>query len=211
MTFRDGSAVGPYEIRERVGAGGMGEVYRAIDSRLNRTVAIKVIPAAAAGDPARRERFRREARTISSLNQPHICTIYDNVQKGMLDAALTELRQSPAPPGPFLSVFGYVSALKGDRTSAHRVIADLEALSKHRYIPRYAFATVYVGLGMRDEAFAQLRRGCLEHSAYLDYLTVEPHLDPLRTDPRFADLLRCVRRSVDVSPVKVAVRAHPAS
>ena len=133
------------------------------------------------------------------------------VQKGMLDAALTELRQSPAPPGPFLSVFGYVSALKGDRTSAQRVIADMEALSKHRYIPRYAFATVYIGLGMRDEAFAQLRRGCLEHSAYLDYLNVEPHLDPLRTDPRFADLLRCVGLSVDVSPVKVALRAHPAS
>jgi serine/threonine protein kinase/tetratricopeptide (TPR) repeat protein len=133
------------------------------------------------------------------------------VQKGMLDAALTELRQSPAPPGPFLSIFGYVSALKGDRTSALRVIADLEALSKRRYIPPYAFATVYVGLGMKDAAFKQLQRGCLEHSAYLDYLNVEPHLDPLRADPRFADLVRCVRLSVDVSPVRVAVRGHPAS
>ena len=132
------------------------------------------------------------------------------VQKGMPDAALTQLRQFPAPPGPWLSVFGYVSALKGDRTSALRVIADLEALSKRRYIPPYAFATVYVGLGMKDEAFKQLERGCLEHSAYLDYLNVEPHMDPLRADARFADLLRCVHLS-DVPPVRVAVRAHPAS
>ncbi|MEA2464631.1 MAG: eukaryotic-like serine/threonine-protein kinase, partial [Acidobacteriota bacterium] len=132
------------------------------------------------------------------------------VQKGMPDAALTQLRQSPAPPGPWLSVFGYVSALKGDRTSALRVIADLEALSKRRYIPPYAFATVYVGLGMKDEAFKQLERGCLEHSGYLDYLTVEPHLDPLRADARFADLLRCVHLS-DVPAVRVAVRAHRAS
>jgi hypothetical protein len=69
----------------------------------------------------------------------------------------------------------------------------------------------YVGLGMKDEAFKQLERGCLEHSAYLDYLNVEPHLDRLRADPRFAELLRWVRLSVDVSPVRVAVRGHPAS
>ena len=132
------------------------------------------------------------------------------VEQGMLDAALAQLRQSPAPPGPFLAIFGYVSARHGDRASAHRVIAEMEALSKRRYIPAYAFVTVYVGLGMKDEAFEQLERGCLEHSAYLDYLNVEPHLDPLRADPRFADLLRRVRLS-DVSPVKVAARAHPAA
>jgi len=131
-------------------------------------------------------------------------------QKGMLDQALTQLRQSPAPPGPWLSVFGYVSALNGDRTSADRVIADLDALSKRRYIPPYASATVYIGLGLKDEAFKQLERSCLEHSAYLDYVNVEPHLDPLRADPRFADLLRCVRLSA-VPSATVAGRAHRAS
>jgi eukaryotic-like serine/threonine-protein kinase len=90
MTFREGNAVGPYEIRERIGVGGMGEVYRAIDRRLNRTVAIKVIPAAMAGDAARRERFRREARTISSLNHPHICTIYDVGQDNGIDYLVME-------------------------------------------------------------------------------------------------------------------------
>jgi Tol biopolymer transport system component/aminoglycoside phosphotransferase (APT) family kinase protein len=69
--------LGPYEIVARVGAGGMGEVYRATDTRLGRTVAIKVLPAHVAGDPAFRARFEREAKAISSLNHPHICTLHD--------------------------------------------------------------------------------------------------------------------------------------
>jgi len=72
-----GSRLGPYEIAASIGAGGMGEVYRARDTRLGRDVAIKVLPAHLSGDPARRERFEREARVISSLNHPHICTLYD--------------------------------------------------------------------------------------------------------------------------------------
>ena len=69
--------LGPYEIVARVGAGGMGEVYKATDTRLGRTVAIKVLPAHVAGDPALRARLEREAKAISSLNHPHICTLHD--------------------------------------------------------------------------------------------------------------------------------------
>jgi serine/threonine protein kinase/Tol biopolymer transport system component len=69
--------LGAYEILALVGAGGMGEVYRARDTRLDRTVAIKVLAASLTGDPQLRERFDREARAISSLNHPHICTLYD--------------------------------------------------------------------------------------------------------------------------------------
>ena len=69
--------LGPYEIVARVGAGGMGEVYKATDTRLGRTVAIKVLPAHVAGDPAFRARLEREAKAISSLNHPHICTLHD--------------------------------------------------------------------------------------------------------------------------------------
>jgi Tol biopolymer transport system component len=69
--------LGPYEIDELAGAGGMGEVYKARDTRLNRTVAVKVLAAAAAADPLFRDRFNREARTISSLDHPYICPIYD--------------------------------------------------------------------------------------------------------------------------------------
>jgi serine/threonine protein kinase/Tol biopolymer transport system component len=69
--------LGPYEVQALIGAGGMGEVYRARDTRLNRTVAIKVIPRALASDSARRQRFEREARAISALQHPNICTLYD--------------------------------------------------------------------------------------------------------------------------------------
>ncbi len=72
-----GDRVGPYEILDRVGAGGMGEVYRARDTRLQRTVAIKLIRSEHAGDPDFRDRFQREARAISALNHPHICSLYD--------------------------------------------------------------------------------------------------------------------------------------
>jgi eukaryotic-like serine/threonine-protein kinase len=77
MTLAPGTRLGPYEILAPLGAGGMGEVYRATDTRLGRVVAIKVLPAHLADDPARRERFEREARAVSALNHPHICTLHD--------------------------------------------------------------------------------------------------------------------------------------
>ena len=77
MPLTSGTKLGPYEIREQIGAGGMGEVYSATDTRLDRTVAIKVLPEDLAEDPTRRERFEREAKAVSSLNHPHICTLYD--------------------------------------------------------------------------------------------------------------------------------------
>src|SRR3989442_6733892 len=77
MTLATGSRLGPYEIQSPLGAGGMGQVYRARDTRLNRIVAIKVLPESLASDPLFRERFDREARTISQLDHPHICALYD--------------------------------------------------------------------------------------------------------------------------------------
>ncbi|HXI13645.1 MAG TPA: protein kinase [Thermoanaerobaculia bacterium] len=77
LQLTSGTRLGPYEIVAPIGAGGMGEVYRARDTRLERQVAIKVLPEAMASSPDFRQRFEREARTISSLNHPHICTLYD--------------------------------------------------------------------------------------------------------------------------------------
>jgi serine/threonine protein kinase len=77
MPLATGSRLGPYEITAAIGAGGMGEVYRARDTRLDRIVAIKILPDHLADRSELHERFEREARTIASLNHPHICTIYD--------------------------------------------------------------------------------------------------------------------------------------
>jgi serine/threonine protein kinase len=77
MILGPGAHLGPYEIVSAVGAGGMGEVYRARDTRLDRIVAIKILPPGAADDPEARQRFEREARTISQINHPHICTLHD--------------------------------------------------------------------------------------------------------------------------------------
>ncbi|SRR6266480_287 len=77
MPLVPGTKLGPYEITMPLGAGGMGEVYRARDTRLERTVAIKILPAQLSSDPIRKQRFEREAKTISSLNHPHICVLHD--------------------------------------------------------------------------------------------------------------------------------------
>jgi serine/threonine protein kinase len=77
MPLGPGTRLGPYEIVSAIGAGGMGEVYRAKDTRLDRTVAIKVLPSHVSGDAALRERFEREARTVAGLSHPHICTLHD--------------------------------------------------------------------------------------------------------------------------------------
>jgi len=77
MTLPSGSLLGPYEILTPLGAGGMGEVYRARDTRLERTVAIKILPTHLSEKPAAKERFEREAKAISSLNHPNICQLYD--------------------------------------------------------------------------------------------------------------------------------------
>ena len=77
MRVTIGSRLGPYQIQSTLGAGGMGEVYRARDTRLGRTVAIKVLPPHIAADPSFRQRFEREAKAISSLDHPHICALYN--------------------------------------------------------------------------------------------------------------------------------------
>src|SRR5690242_4786671 len=77
MSFAAGDRLGPFEIETLLGAGGMGEVYGATDTRLGRRVALKVLPLGAAHDERRRQRFEREARAISALSHPNICALYD--------------------------------------------------------------------------------------------------------------------------------------
>ena len=91
MTLPSGTRLGPYEILAAIGAGGMGEVFRARDARLYRDVAIKVLPDAFSRDAGRLTRFEQEARAIAALNHPSICTIYD------IGEATNPESQIPAP------------------------------------------------------------------------------------------------------------------
>jgi serine/threonine protein kinase len=77
MALTSGTKLGPYEIQSPLGAGGMGEVYCARDTRLDRTVAIKVLTSHLSDNPELKQRFEREAKAISSLNHPNICTLHD--------------------------------------------------------------------------------------------------------------------------------------
>src|SRR5258708_36153109 len=91
MPMLPGTRLGPYEIVAPLGAGGMGEVYRARDTRLARDVAIKVLPQHLSTNPEVRARFEREAKSVSSFNHPHICTLFDIGREGDADYLVMEL------------------------------------------------------------------------------------------------------------------------
>ncbi len=120
MSFAPGARLGPYEVRSPLGAGGMGEVWRAHDSRLGRDVALKSLPAAFAGDPERLARFRREAQALAALNHPNVAAIYGLEEAGgapllvlelVEGASLSErLRSGPLPLAEALNVGQQVAA-----------------------------------------------------------------------------------------------------
>jgi Tol biopolymer transport system component len=95
MTLAAGTRIGPYEIRDAIGAGGMGEVYRARDTRLDRDVAVKVLPESVAHDPDRLARFEREARTLAALNHPNIATIHGLEEGAGVRGLVMELVEGP--------------------------------------------------------------------------------------------------------------------
>ena len=119
MTLSPGARLGPYEVLDLIGAGGMGEVYRARDTRLDRTVAVKVLPSDFANDPSRRARFEREARAISALEHPHICTLHDvGEQEGLAylvmehltgETLAGRLRKGPLPRSQALEVASQIA------------------------------------------------------------------------------------------------------
>lgn len=92
MVLTSGIKLGPYEIRSELGVGGMGEVYRARDTRLGRDVAIKILPAQFSSDPLRKQRFELEAQTISGLNHPNICVLHDIGHQDGLDYLVMDVR-----------------------------------------------------------------------------------------------------------------------
>src|SRR5262245_39875024 len=127
MPLTSGTSLGPYQILAPLGAGGMGEVYRARDTRLDRTVAPKILPAGRQRDPERQERFRREARAISRLTHPHICILYDVGEQNSIAYLVMEylagetlahrLLRGPLPLEEVLQIGG---ELAGALDAAHR-------------------------------------------------------------------------------------------
>ena len=127
MTIVAGSRLGPYEIVAPIGAGGMGEVYKARDTRLDRTVAIKVLPSHLCSNPQLRERFDREARTISSLTHPHICALYDVGHQDGIDYLVMEYLEGESladrlakGPLPIDQVLRYGIEISDALDKAHR-------------------------------------------------------------------------------------------
>jgi serine/threonine protein kinase len=96
VALTSGTRLGPYEIESPLGAGGMGEVYRAKDTRLDRTVAVKILPAHLSDNPEAKQRFDREARAISSLNHPNICTLFDVGHQSGTDYLVMEYLEGEA-------------------------------------------------------------------------------------------------------------------
>ncbi|MFI5113629.1 MAG: protein kinase [Terriglobales bacterium] len=127
MALANGVKLGPYEIVAPLGAGGMGEVYRALDTRLDRTVAIKILPAHLSDDAARRQRFEREAKAISSLNHPHICTLHDVGRQDGVDFIVMEYVEGVTlaarlekGPLPVAQVLEYGTQIASALDKAHR-------------------------------------------------------------------------------------------
>ena len=127
MSLATGSRLGPYEIVAPIGAGGMGEVFKARDTRLDRSVAIKVLPSHLSSSPQLRERFDREARTISQLTHPHICTLYDVGHENGIDYLVMELLDGEVlsdrlskGPLPLDQVLRYGAEIASALDRAHR-------------------------------------------------------------------------------------------
>src|SRR6201984_348014 len=126
MALTSGTRRGPYEIQSPLGAGGMGEVYRALDTRLERSVAVKILPQHLADKADASERFEREARTISSLNHPNICQLHDVGQQDGVRYLVMELLEGETlaarlrrGPLPLAQVVGYGAEIARGLDAAH--------------------------------------------------------------------------------------------
>jgi Tol biopolymer transport system component len=160
MPLTPGTRLGPYEILAVAGTGGMGEVYRARDTRLGREVAIKVLPQHLSHDPARRERFEREARAVSALNHPHICVLYDIGSEGGADYLVMEhldgetigerLLRGPLPPD---QVLRFASEIADALARAHR-----QGIV-HRDLKPHNVMLTKSGAKLLDFGLAKLREG----------------------------------------------------
>ena len=136
MSLREGASLGPYHVLAKLGEGGMGEVYRATDSRLKRHVALKILPPAVAADPDRLLRFQREAEVLASLNHPHVAAIYGLEDAAGVKALVMELvegptladriAQGPLPPDEAIPIARQIAAALGAAHESGVIHRDLK-------------------------------------------------------------------------------------
>ena len=184
MALPLGSKLGSYEVQALLGAGGMGEVYRAKDTRLGRSVAVKVLPSDVASDPDRRKRFEREARAAAALSHPNICVLYDvgrqDTPAGPVDYLVLELLEGvtlahrllrePLPTDLLLTV-GIEIASALDK--AHR------AGVVHRDVKPGNIVLTKTGAKLLDFGLARLRPASIDPSAQV---SEDPTKDQTMTD-----------------------------
>ncbi len=159
MTLPSGSRLGPYEIGEMIGRGGMGEVYRASDTRLGREVAIKVLSSHLAEDPASLARFRREARAVAALSHPNILAVFDAGSEGVTQFVVTELLEGEtlrarlaASPLPVNETLRVATAIADGLSAAHAkgiIHRDLK--------PENIFLTTGAGVKILDFGLASIQ------------------------------------------------------
>src|SRR5262245_35550131 len=140
MSLTPGTRIGPYELSAQVGVGGMGEVYRAMDTNLKRSVAIKVLPETVAMDADRLARFQREAETLAALNHPHVAQIYGLEKSTGITALVMEFVE-----GPTLAerIAGAALAIGETVAIVTQIAKALEAAHEHD-IDHRALKTAYI-------------------------------------------------------------------
>jgi Tol biopolymer transport system component/tRNA A-37 threonylcarbamoyl transferase component Bud32 len=177
MPIASGTRFGPYEIISAAGAGGMGEVYRARDTRLDRIVAVKVLSSELAHHPERRQRFEREARSISTLSHPHICTLHDIGHQSGVDYLVLEYLEGETlekrlqkGPLPTHGVLRYAIELADALDKAHRqgII--------HRDIKPGNIMLTKSGTKLMDFGLAKLRSDPVSAAAALTEMTADMKL-----------------------------------
>jgi eukaryotic-like serine/threonine-protein kinase len=141
------------------------------------------------------DQFQKTLELDANFPPPHTFLAAAYEQKGMFEEAIAAFQRAitvtkGADKTLAMASLGHVYAVSGKKTEARKTLAELQRLSEHSYVPATDVALVYAGLGEKDKAFAWLDKAYEEHSFSLSNLKVEPRFDPLRSDPRYADLLR---------------------
>lgn len=231
MTLSAGTRLGPYEILAPLGAGGMGEVYRAKDTRLGREVAVKVLPSSFSGDSDRLRRFEEEARAASALNHPNILSVLDVRDVAGAPFVVSELLEGvtlrealESSPLPVRKAVDYGVQIAQGLAAAHEkgiVHRDLKPenlfVTKDGRVKILDFGLAKLMPRQADvgstnaptrapgtepggrhghgrlhvpRAFRWLEKGYEGRSVCMQYTRQDPRLTPLRTDPRYTDLLR---------------------